>query len=350
MEQMADPVPPVPARPASRSRLEQESPSLPIVPGDTGEAVADIQQRLAELGIEVGEPYGSYGPSTESALRGFQSQRGLRESGSCDQQTWDALVESGRRLGERMLYRRTPMQRGDDVAELQHRLSSLGFDPGRIDGIFGDETATALRDFQRNSGLLADGIFGRHTLAELRRLSPRQGGGDLVSPLRERLNVSRSGEGDLEERRIAVAEPGGFAAAIAALCRALRQSGATAIELRGPDSSELASEANRVGADCVVALTLAPERDNCTVAYYRGFRYESAASRRLAELLAQRLPAEIGLEAGGTIGMALPILRETRMPAVELQLGRPLVVVQKTPVLARLVVESLVDWVRGTWD
>ena len=45
------------------------------------------------------------------------------------------------------------MQRGDDVADLQQRLSTLGFDTGRVDGIFGDRTSRALAEFQRNAGL-----------------------------------------------------------------------------------------------------------------------------------------------------------------------------------------------------
>ena len=63
-----------------------------------------------------------------------------------------------------------------DVAELQRRLSALGFDPGRVDGIFGDQTTDALVDFQRNAGLSPDGICGPQTLAELIRLQPLGGG------------------------------------------------------------------------------------------------------------------------------------------------------------------------------
>ena len=36
-----------------------------------------------------------------------------------------------------------------------------GFDTGRVDGIFGDATARALGEFQRNAGLPVDGIVGR---------------------------------------------------------------------------------------------------------------------------------------------------------------------------------------------
>ena len=52
------------------------------------------------------------------------------------------------------------MLRGDDVAELQQRLSAFGFDTGRVDGIFGDMTSAALGEFQRNAGVPVDGIAG----------------------------------------------------------------------------------------------------------------------------------------------------------------------------------------------
>ena len=65
------------------------------------------------------------------------------------------------------------MLRGDDVAELQQRLCTLGFDTGRVDGIFGDATVRALDEFQRNAGLPVDGIVGGATLKELVRLESR---------------------------------------------------------------------------------------------------------------------------------------------------------------------------------
>src|SRR6266545_3977054 len=45
------------------------------------------------------------------------------------------------------------MLRGDDVYELQRELGSLGFDAGRVDGIFGPRTLEALLGFQRNAGV-----------------------------------------------------------------------------------------------------------------------------------------------------------------------------------------------------
>jgi N-acetylmuramoyl-L-alanine amidase len=82
------------------------------------------------------------------------------------------------------------MLQGDDVADVQRRLSGLGFDPGGVDGIFGDNTHAAITEFQHNMGLVTDGICGPLTLSELARVAPVRGGDDLVTPLREQLKVA----------------------------------------------------------------------------------------------------------------------------------------------------------------
>ncbi|MGB9112602.1 MAG: peptidoglycan-binding protein, partial [Acidimicrobiales bacterium] len=187
------------------------APVFPLRRGDGGDAVADLQARLEALGFGIADRRGNFGPATVRALVAFQSEHGLPQDGSCDSHTWAALVEAGYRLGSRTLYRRRPMLRGDDIAELQRRLSRLGFDCGAIDGIFGDDTVQALTEFQRNVGLRADGVFGRRSLEEIERMSARDGATGLVTPVRERLAIVRNGSRQgLDARRIAVVEPGGF--------------------------------------------------------------------------------------------------------------------------------------------
>ena len=267
-----------------------------------------------------------------------------------DARTWTALVEAGYRLGMRLLYRRRPMLRGHDVADLQRRLSALGFDPGRIDGIFGDETAAALSEFQRNAGLRVDGICGPAVLAGLLRLRAREGGNDLVTPVRERLRVATGGSRTLEGRRVAVGEYGGFPTGVSTVCRLLRELGATALDLHDPDASRQAAAANAAEVDCFVSLRIVAELSTCAVAYYHGFAYESTTSKHLAELVQATLPDCLGLEDGGTLGVALTILRETRMPAIEIQLGSPASIVQKVNELARLVAQALSCWIAGSFD
>ena len=64
--------------------------------------------------------------------------------------------------------------RGDAVVELQMMLISLGYNPGSTSGIFGPLTNTAVRSFQRDNGLVVDGIVGPITWAALDRLTTEQ--------------------------------------------------------------------------------------------------------------------------------------------------------------------------------
>lgn len=56
---------------------------------------------------------------------------------------------------------------GPDVVALQEKLKEAGFNPGKVDGIFGLGTEAAVLAFQKSQGLLADGIAGPQTLRAL---------------------------------------------------------------------------------------------------------------------------------------------------------------------------------------
>jgi hypothetical protein len=57
--------------------------------------------------------------------------------------------------------------RGGRVRALQRALNDLGYRAGQPDGVFGSQTAEALRRFQREAGLPDDGIAGPDTLRAL---------------------------------------------------------------------------------------------------------------------------------------------------------------------------------------
>jgi peptidoglycan hydrolase-like protein with peptidoglycan-binding domain len=52
---------------------------------------------------------------------------------------------------------------GEVVRQLQSALKDLGFDPGAVDGQFGTGTETAVKHFQQDRGITADGIVGEIT-------------------------------------------------------------------------------------------------------------------------------------------------------------------------------------------
>lgn len=315
---------------------------LPLAPGASGEAVRDLQRRLTGAGHPVpASEAGQYGPSTEAAVRAFQAARGLHETGVCDAATWAALVEAGYRLGDRLLYFRSPMLRGDDVAELQRRLGALGFDAGRVDGIFGPLTEAALKDFERNVGLTTDGVCGRDVISELDRLGAR-GEGDSVAGVRERERLLHAPRA-LYGWRVAIGDMGGLGLIADAVTRILHDAGATVAVFHDPEPSVQAFEANQFGAEVFLGMA-AGDTGPCWVAYYSTAGFVSAGGRRLASLAVEMLESEPGLEVEPARGMRLPILRETRMPAVMCQLGPSTAIVSASARLARGLAQVLGQW------
>lgn len=286
--------------------------------GDGGEPVRDIQDRLLALGFSCEQdPRGSYGDGTTSAVQAFQKARALTPDGIVGPDTWRALVGAGYRLGDRLLYHRVPMTRGDDVADVQRRLNSLGFHAGKVDGIFGPDTLTGLLDFQSNRLLAEDGVAGPRVKAEL----------DLMS--RE---TAKHGKESIVERQWLLQLPPtlvGQQMYVDSFCRTpgeadrtwraavtlatiIQDLGATPILSRSVDTKPTqrvrALRANRLGVDMVVSFAV-PETEQPSVLHFASAHSMSEAGAHLAGIVAHHLDLPVA-------GRSIPILKDTRSPAI----------------------------------
>ena len=303
-----------------------------------------MQRRLGAAGFPpaAGAEAATFCPATEDAVRAFQTGRGLRCDGRCDEQTWTALVEASWKLGDRLLFLTSPNMRGDDVAELQSRLGRLGFDCGRVDGILGPSTARALEEFQSNCGTSADGMCGPDTVRTLTVMSSQTGAGPGIAAVRERERL-RGGLGSIAVCRIVVGQYGGLSALTRTLSRELRLRGATVMSLDEPDAVAQATAANHFAADVYLGFESHTE-PTTTVQFYRVPTFESAGGRSLAELIAKRLGQLEGL-APEVRGMRLQMLRETRMPAVQCIIGPVRAAIDAGPAIVTAIVEAVEQWV-----
>jgi len=300
--------------------------------GDRSNEVADVQARLRALGFEIGDETGSFGQATTHAVRAFQQHRGILMDGIVGPHTWRELVEAGWRLGDRALYVKRPPMRGDDVAVLQSRLNALGFEAGKEDGIFGEDTDRAVRSFQREYAVAEDGIYGPRTHAALAGLRVDRPG--TAAELREELRLTE--RGPLQGALVAI-DPGhggddpgaegpeGFPEADACWDIAVRVadrlvgSGTlvrfTRTEVEGPDVTARAQRANRMGADLLISIHLNQSdtaiAEGATTFYFGA----SVAGRTLAQKIQDRLTS-VGLLDCRYHGRYYPILKETQMPAV----------------------------------
>ena len=56
---------------------------------------------------------------------------------------------------------------GEEVKNIQKKLSTLGFYSGSVDGVYGSDTKSAVKAFQKSCGITSDGICGKTTLLYL---------------------------------------------------------------------------------------------------------------------------------------------------------------------------------------
>jgi len=316
---------------------------LPLRPGSHGEAVADLQRRLLAAGHDVGlDELGDFSSGTESAVASFQDRRGISIDGECGPQTWQELVEASWRLGDRNLYLRRPMLRGDDVEDLQRRLAALGFHTDRIDGIFGPRSQDAVQDFQRNAGLTVDGIFGSDGLDALNRLGNRTEA-HAVTAMAERIKLAGR---ELSIPRLALGHNGTAAVFIGAIERRCRQRGVASVALHHSSPSWRAAAANRFGAEAYLDIRPSSASVFKLTHFKSSDGNPSAGGDALGHHLAERLSTLTSL-APTREGNRLPVLRETSMPAVILRLGPLADLVGKTADLADSIVAGLDDWSRA---
>jgi N-acetylmuramoyl-L-alanine amidase len=315
--------------------------------GDIGPDVAEIRSMLAAQGLlpSDGSVGDGFDEAVEHAVRTFQQRRGLITDGVAGPATYRSLRGASFHLGSRPLaYLMSAQVNGDDVFTLQERLTELGYDGGRPDGIFGRLTENALRSFQRDYGLVADGICGAATVRALSQLSPRARGGRPVL-LREQERVRQSGP-RLRGKRIVIdpghggPDPGveveGVRESDIAWDLARRLEGrmkATGMEAlisrgpqHGPTEAERAKFANEAGADLFLSLhndrNSSPEAQGVACFHFgTGNGTTSTVGELLAGYIQRELVARTGLQDCRSHPKTWEILRLTRCPAVRVEIG-----------------------------
>lgn len=322
----------------------------PVRRGDAGPAVAEIRSMLATIGLldNTAGPYAerssSFDEDTELAVRHFQQRRGLSVDGVVGRETYAALNSAHWKLGDRVLAHEsgTPLT-GDDVTALQTQLIELGYNLVRADGVFEAGTAAALRGFQRDYGLVPDGICGPHTLRALRQLGRRVVGG-RPQLLRDLIAISDSGPSLLGKR--IVLDPGHGGPDLGAQADGIVEAeltwdlasrlegrltalGVRSWSTRGPHNGatdeERAALANSVGADLVLSLHIdgaaSPLANGIAAYHYGAGEASSTIGERLADLAVRELVARTGMGDNRIHGKTWTVLRLTRMPAVRVELG-----------------------------
>ena len=320
--------------------------------GDSGPAVDQITALLGRIGLLDRAPdaaapdSAAFDQRVELAVREFQQQRGLTVDGMVGPLTFRRLDEARWRLGDRILtHLAGNLMAGDDVYGLQRRLLDLGFKVGRVDGYFGPETESGVRDFQRNLGIPPDGTCGPATLKALNRLSPMVKGG-APNALRSQERIREAGP-HLGGKIVVIdvgrghSLPEQYAGTSDEILHDLAQRVEGRLVVTGVqaflttprwaaspgEESERAAFANRTGADLFLSLALDTSANPgaCGVSTYffgdADHETWSSAGERFAGLVQREIVARSGLVDLRWHPKTWDILRRTRMPAIRLDAG-----------------------------
>ena len=305
-----------------------------LQPGDRGDVVTAVTNTLHRLGY-LPAPTDSFDNSVEAAVRGFQQDRGLSISGIVDAQTEKVLEEARWKSGDRSLRLQQPNMRGDDVATLQSRLIDMGFNPGRVDGIFGAKTEAAIIEFQKSVGSEADGICGPNTVISLMRLMRTVTGG---APTELRAQADRVKRGPALADKVIVVDPSprpeisdltfDIAQKIEGRLIAL---GVTVYLTRGatsaPTESERINFINGTDADLVISIGIdnyKNEKANGLATFFYGsdqHGIHSLVGERFATLAQREISARTDLANNRTHAKTWDLLRLTKAPTIRLELG-----------------------------
>lgn len=129
-----------------------------------GPAVTRLQQLLQQRGYFNTNPTGRFGSITKNAVIAFQRNSGLPANGVANRQTWDALLRTSQEPTPPGVSLST-----EQIRELQQRLRDLGYFNTNPTGNVSPLTIDALRRFQQDYRLYADGIADSQILEAVRR-------------------------------------------------------------------------------------------------------------------------------------------------------------------------------------
>ena len=301
-----------------------------ITQGESGDLVFQLTDYLSRLGY-LPAAKNNFDDAVVQAVKAFQQARGLTISGVVDAITLRSLEEARWKLGDRTLSLSDPAMRGDDVAHLQSQLSEMGFNCGRVDGIFGADTEVAIKEFQKSVGVKVDGQCGPATVMSMMRLIKIVSGG---APIQLRDEVNRAGKGPALAGKVIVLDPAGLPEIFDLAQRLEGRLIALGVNVfmtrnaqTNPREHERIESANNVSPDLVISLRQ-DEYHNASAhgvaTYYYGsdsHGVHSIVGERFANLVQREISARTDLLNCRTHAKTWDILRLTKSPTVRIDLG-----------------------------
>lgn len=154
--------------------------------------VRQIQQALNKKGFHAGNADGTWGEETRQAIQNFQQAQGIKQTGQLDDKTVSALDVQ---LDQASMHYDVQDLKPENIRAVQRNLNQKGFDAGAVDGIWDDETRSALRNFQKSQSMKQTGSLDRKTATALGVQFTEQEGGSQTTGAASQQGSTRNQQG-----------------------------------------------------------------------------------------------------------------------------------------------------------
>lgn len=271
----------------------------------TPEEQTDLEEKLLSAGYPKSKDLNELTSYVDLFLTDYSLDKQISKN-----DLWLELLNQGYKLGDRILNLSSPNLKGSDVEELQELLSRLGFYSDPINSQYTKSLSIAVKNFQENRGLIADGIVGLETALEIKSLVRPS----LNTSLNEAIKTFRPSKGFLSVA-IYVDNVGEYREQVV-FYEQLKE---TCIELgfQVKFVSEIDEEISEENVSKYVnklsphLFLIFKHSEKQTINYFQGKHSESKIGKNIAENLSKKIDAEIG-------GKNSYLLKNTKAVAVNI--------------------------------
>jgi peptidoglycan hydrolase-like protein with peptidoglycan-binding domain len=173
--------------PADMAAVAPSAPALAAQPNDAGakadatrtrsNTVADIQRELKRHGFYNGLADGVYGPKTDTAIRDFEQQAGLRPSAEPNDMLLASIARSTVKAQPVAIQRNDPIAAllapSPRIVAVQRALTDFGYGPVHTSGLYDTETRAAIERFEKARRRPATGQITDQLVRDLAALTGR---------------------------------------------------------------------------------------------------------------------------------------------------------------------------------
>ena len=176
-----------------------------VMYGMSGDMVTKMQKRLIELRYLSGDATGKFDKKTLEAVHAYQKAAGLEQADLLTEKQLNVLYSDNAPKSPDYAVMKYGYS-GDDVTSLQEQLAGLKYYDGKTSGVYGNDLAASVKNFQKDNDLKETGYADEDTVNTIKIETQRensQAGSNLILKTSEVADNALAGLAETKTEQLA---------------------------------------------------------------------------------------------------------------------------------------------------